>query len=44
MKLAESYNSSYEKLWKNLLNERNDYQFSQEDQEKVASQLDGNMD
>ena len=44
MKLAESHNSSYDKSWKSLLNDRNNYQWSKEDQSKVISQLERSLD
>ena len=44
MALLYSHKASYEKFWGYLLNDRNNYQWSYEDQSKVIAQLDQNMD
>ena len=44
LQMAESHHSQYDKLWDYLLNQRYNYQWNQEDANKVINQLDQNMD
>ena len=42
--MAENHHSQYAQLWEYLLSQRYNYPWTQEDQSKVVSQLDRNMD